>query len=74
MRFKTSMLQSDLCYYSDANIVAKGTVTVTRANNRDRKNRSLAFKNNAPFINCISKINNVLIYNAEDLNFVMLIM
>ena len=44
MRFKTSMLQSDLCYYSDANIVAKGTVTVTRANNRDRKNRSLAFK------------------------------
>ena len=74
MRFKTSMLQSDLCYYSDANIVTKGTVTVTRANNRDRKNRSLAFKNNAPFINCISKINNVLIYNAEDLNVVMLIM
>ena len=62
------MLQSDLCYYSDANIVAKG------ANNRDRKNKSLAFKNNAPFINCISKINNVLVYNAEDLNVVMLIM
>ena len=68
------MLQSDLCYYSNANIVVKGTVTVTRANNRDRKNRSLAFKNNAPFINCISKINNVLVYNAEDLNVVMLIM
>ena len=74
MRFKTSMLQSDLCYYSNANIIVKGTVTVTRANNRDRKNRSLAFKNNAPFINCISKINNVLVYNAEDLNVVMLIM
>ena len=68
------MLQSDLCYYSNANIIVKGTVTVTRANNRDRKNRSLAFKNNAPFINCISKINNVLVYNAEDLNVVMLIM
>ena len=74
MRFKTSMLQSDLCYYSNANIIVKGTVTVTRANNRDRKNRSLAFKNNAPFINCISKCNNVLVYNAEDLNVVMLIM
>ena len=30
-----------------------------------------AFKNNAPFTNCISKINNVLIDNAEDLDFVM---
>ena len=35
------------------------------------RNRSLAFKNNAPFINCISKIDNVLIDNAEDLDFVM---
>ena len=31
------------------------------------KNRPLAFKNNAPFISCISKINNTLIDNAEDL-------
>ena len=36
-----------------------------------KKNRSLAFKNNAPFINCISKINNVLIDNTEDLDVVM---
>ena len=35
------------------------------------RNRSLAFKNNAPFTNCISKIDNVLIDNAEDLDFVM---
>ena len=35
------------------------------------KNRSLAFKNNAPFTNCISKINNVLIDNVEDLDVVM---
>ena len=32
------------------------------------KNRPLAFKNNAPFISCISKINNMLIDNAEDLD------
>ena len=33
--------------------------------------RKLTFKNNAPFINCISKINGVLIDNAEDLDVVM---
>ena len=66
------MLHSNLCDYSDAYIVVKGTIIVTGANNRDRKNRSLAFKNNAPFISCISKINNVLIDNAEDLDVVML--
>ena len=31
---------------------------------------SLAFKNNTPFIGCISKINNTLIDNAEDLDVV----
>ena len=64
-------MQSYLCDYSDAYIVVIGTITVTGANNRDRKNRSLAFKNNAPFISCIWKINNVLIDSAEDLNVVM---
>ena len=33
IRFKTSMLQSDLCDYSDANKVAKGTISVTDTNN-----------------------------------------
>ena len=65
------MLQSDLCDYSDAYIVVKGVITVEGANNTDRKNRLLAFKNNAPFISCISKINNTLIDNAEDLDAVM---
>ena len=37
----------------------------------DERNSFLAFKNNAPFTNCISKINNVLIDNAEDLDIVM---
>ena len=31
----------------------------------------LVFKNNAPFINCISKINGVKIDNVEDLDVVM---
>ena len=29
VRFKTSMLRSDLCDFSDAYIVVKGTITVT---------------------------------------------
>ena len=68
--FKTSMLRSDLCDYSDAYIFVKGIITVS-ANIRDKRNRPLAFKNNAPFISCISKINGVLIENAEDLDIVM---
>ena len=71
VRFKTSMLHSDLCDFSDAYIVVKGTVTVTGTNNRSRKDRSLAFKNNAPFISCISKVNNSLIDDAEELDVAM---
>ena len=74
IRFKTSMLRSDLCDFSDAYIVVKGDITLTKTNGRgiiDIRNRFLAFKNNAPFTNCISKINNVLIDNAEDLDIVM---
>ena len=75
IRFKTSMLRSDLCDYSDAYILVKGKITNSANaggnNNRDNKNRPLAFKNNAPFISCISKINGELIDNAKDLDIVM---
>ena len=53
IRFKTSVLRSDLCHYSDAYIVAKEDITVEGAKNGDKKNRPLAFKNNASFISCI---------------------
>ena len=68
------MLRSDVCDFSDLYIVVKGTIILTKTNGRriiDIRNRILAFKNNAPFTNCISKINNVLIGNAEDLDVVM---
>ena len=74
IRFRTSMLRSDLCDFSDAYIVVKGTITLTKINGRgiiDIRNRFLAFKNNAPFSNCISKINNALIDNAEDIDVIM---
>ena len=71
IRFKTSMLRSDLRDYNDAYIVVEGDIAVDGANYRDKHNRNLALKNNAPFISCISKINNALIDNAEDLDIVM---
>ena len=65
------MLRSDLCYFSDTYIVVKEIIAVTNPDNAKR-NKSTAFKNNAPFINCISKINGVKIDNVEDLDVVML--
>ena len=64
------MLRSDLRDFSDVYIVVKGTITDTNPDNNvcDKK---LAFKNNAPFLSCISKINNTLIDNDEDLDIVM---
>ena len=70
IRIKKPMLGSDLCDFSDAYIVVKGDIIVTNPNNAKR-NKAVAFKNNAPFINCISKINGIKIDNAEDLDVVM---
>ena len=75
IRFKTPMLRSDLCDYSDVHILVNGTITVTAsagANNiRDKKDRKLILKNNAPFVSCITRINNELIEDADDLDMVM---
>ena len=69
-----AMLQSNVCDYSHACIVVKGTSTVETEDNRatDGYNRNVILKNNAPFINYILKINNVLLNNAEDLDIAML--
>ena len=70
IRIKTSILRSDLCDVSDAYIVVKGNIIVTNPDNAKR-NKAVAFKNNAPFINCMSKIKGVQIVNAEDLDVVI---
>ena len=44
IRFKTSMLKSNLCDYIDAYIVVTGNITFEGARNRDRKDRSLTLK------------------------------
>ena len=78
IRFKTPMSRSNLCDYSDAYILVKGTITVTApganygANNiRHKRNRPVIFKNNAPFVSCITRINGELIEDADDLDIVM---
>ena len=71
IRIKTPMLRLDLRDYSDAYIGVKGTIVVARGSNESTNSRPLAFENNTPFISCVSKINNVLIGNAEDFNVVM---
>ena len=49
IRFKTSMLRSDLCDYSDADIIDKRKVFV-KGPNDNAHDKKLAFKNNVPFI------------------------
>ena len=71
IRFKTSILRSDLCEYSDAYTVVKGMISVTGTNSNNRRNKKPTFKNNASFISRISKINNAFIDNAKDLDIVM---
>ena len=71
IRFKTPMLRSNLCDYSDAYILVKGAITVTGNHPRDRQNRPFILKNNAPFISCITRINGELIEDADDLDIVM---
>ena len=62
------MLRSYLCDYSDAYIVVKGTIDLlaAAANENDKAEKDVAFKNNAPFRSCISKINSSLTHNAEE--------
>ena len=70
------MLRSNLCNYSDAYILDKGIVTVNGVVNGAeneilRRNGPLIIKNNAPFVSCVTKINNEFIEDADDLDIVM---
>ena len=68
IKFKTTMLKSSLCDYSDAYILVKGTVTINNtvaagadANNTNKK---VIFKNCAPFTN--PQVN-----NAKDIDILI---
>ena len=71
IKFKTTMLKSNLCDYSDPYILVKGTITITgagadaAARQADERDKEVVFKNCAPFTNCISEINNTQVDNAN---------
>ena len=77
IKFKTTMLKSSLCDYSDAYIFVKGTITINgrgadaAARQADERDEGVSFKNCAPFINCRSERNNTQIDNAKDIDIVM---
>ena len=60
IRFKTTMLRSNLYDYTDAYTLANGTITITEAGNddsakqADKRDKGITFKNCAPFTKCIT--------------------
>ena len=71
------MLKSAMCDCSDTYIYMKGKVTITGAGNdaaamqADGRDKGVAFKNCAPFTNCLSEISNTQIDNCKDIDIVM---
>ena len=63
------MIRSNICDYSDAYILVKGTITVPNTAAEDaavnNTNKKVIFKNCAPFTNCITEINNIQIDEAQ---------
>ena len=75
IKFRTTMLKSSLCDYSDAYIHVRGTITVnnTAAADADANNtnKKVIFKSCAPFTNYINQVNNIDLENAKYLDIVM---
>ena len=77
IRFKTTMLRSNLFDYADSYILVKGLITIARAGanadarNVDERDKGVTFKICAPFTKCITRINNTDIDNAHDIDIVM---
>ena len=76
IKFKSTMLKSSFCDYSDACILLKGRITITvaggdaAARQADEKNKGVIFKNCVPFIINNSEINKTEIDNAKDIDAV----
>ena len=75
IRFKSSMLRSSLCDYSDAYILVKRTGTVPNAaavggavNNANKK---VIFKSCAPFTDYITEMNNTQVDDAQKIEVLM---
>ena len=69
IRFKTSMLRSTLCDFSNAYILVRRTLAVVntgaQGQSNNPTNKKVVLKNRAPFTNCINKINNTQVDDAH---------
>ena len=76
-KFKTTMLRSNLCDYTDAYTLVKETITITGAGDDDaakwldERNKGVIFKNCALFTKCLSRKNNTDLDNAQDIDIVI---
>ena len=77
IKFKSAILNSNLCDYADAYILVKGTITITgrgddaATKQADERDKGVTFKNFAPFTKCRSRIGNTDIDTAQDVDIVM---
>ena len=71
------MLKSNLCDYADAQVLVNGRSTITGAGDNGaarqavERDKGVTFKNCAPFVKYINRINNTEIDNAKDIDIVM---
>ena len=70
IRFKTSIISSNLCDYKDGYILIKGTIiarsTAAAGESVRNANRRFIFKNCAPFTDSITEINKTQVDDAQN--------
>ena len=73
IRFKTLMLRSSLCDYSDTCIHVEGTVTVAKVTDAapSNANKKVIFKNCVSFTSCIRRTNNTQVDDAQCIDAVI---
>ena len=72
IKFKTTMLKSKVCNYSDAYILVKRTIWIGNTPAPDAAaNKRVIFNDCGSFTDFISKLNNTQVDNAKDIDVVM---
>ena len=74
IKFKNSMMRTNICDYSDAYIHIKGTIRVPNTGTAaapNNRNKNVIFKHYPPFINYISEINNTQVDDVHDIDVVI---
>ena len=75
IKFKSSMLKSSLCGYSDSYILVRRTIsdanTVAAGEDANNNHKEVVFKKRATCTDCISEINNTQIDNARATDVLM---